>query len=247
MRHPHEHLRGGRRRGLHLELHVPVEERRIVAAARQVARERLRPAVPPLPQRRHCFLERLWRGFAPRPVVGRFLLHLPAVHGPLGRTRGSSIPLVPSGGVRSCLQHSHGARSLPESARDRRRRADARRSSRERARRRVRHAARRLLRGDDPRAGSRLSRGGAGRAHRLRHEGVRERRAAAAARGGGRRRRRLDARRARVRAGGGDSRRAARLPREQQVGRGAARRGRGGRARRARRRRARRSGLPRPA
>ena len=108
-------------------------------------------------------------------------------------------------------------------------------AARERARGGVRDAARRLLRGDDPRAGARVSRGGAGRAHRLRDEGVRERRAAAAARGGRRRRRRLDARRARVRAGGGDPRRAARLPRQQQVGRGAARGGGGGRARRARR------------
>ena len=115
---------------------------------------------------------------------------------------------------------------------------------------RVRDAARRLLRGDDPGAGARVPRGGAGRARRLRDEGVRERRAAAAARGGGSRRRRLDPRRARVRAGGGDPRRAARLPRQQQVGRGAAaRRRRPARSscstRRARRRRAAAAGVRR--
>ena len=54
--------------------------------------------------------------------------------------------------------------------------------ARVRARGRVRHAARRLLRGDDPRARARVPRGGAGRARRLRDEGVPERRAAAAAR-----------------------------------------------------------------
>ena len=109
----------------------------------------------------------------------------------------------------------------------RRRRAERRRCPRLGARRRVRHAARRLLRADDPRRRARLPRGGAGRAAALQPEGVPERRAPAAARGRGLRRRRLDARRARVRAQRRDPRRADRRAREQQERRGAAGRGRG--------------------
>ena len=69
----------------------------------------------------------------------------------------------------------------------------------QRARGPLRDPARRLRRGDAPRAGARLPRGGSGRARRLRDEGVPVGRGPADPRRGGARRRRLDGRRARVR------------------------------------------------
>ena len=111
--------------------------------------------------------------------------------------------------------------ALPGLGGGRRRRADDRRRALVRARGRVRHAARRLLRGDDPGARAGVPRGGAGRARRLRDEGVPERRDPAAARRGGSRRGRVDARRAPLRAARGHPGRAARRARQQQVGRGA--------------------------
>ena len=103
-----------------------------------------------------------------------------------------------------------------------------------RARPRVRDAARRLRRGDAPRAGAGLPGRRAGRARRLRDEGVPVGRDPAALRRRRARRRRLDGGRARVRPARRHPGRASRHPRQQQGGRAPDRRDGGRRVDRAR-------------